>query len=190
MGLFDSEEEKLEQAKHKFYSKERYHQVAEYVSEGEKVEGILNISGVTHDDDDDSFLGENQGSGFRTSNQFAIFTNERILIRLPGFIHTDTSSIGYQNVKSVETKNGMVKRKLVLRTSGEDYHIVALDNNEVVQIAANHVREKIRGGSSSDSGPNEKTPTEKIEDLKNLYDKGIISEEEFKSKKSELLDKI
>lgn len=183
-----------EDARETFRSDERAEECAEYVSAGEEIEGVLNISGITHDDDDDSLFGENQGGGFRTSNQVAIFTDERILTQLPGFINTDTSSIRYENVKSVETKNGMVKRKLTLRTSGEDYHIVAFDNKEVVKVAADFVTEKIRSDRESESesatGGSDDSPLEKIERLKELHDAGAISEEEFESKKRELLDQI
>lgn len=41
-----------------------------------------------------------------------------------------------------------------------------------------------------DKNNSEQTPTEKIKELKKLYDDGIISEEEFESKKKELLDKF
>lgn len=179
-----------ENARETFYSEERAESCAQYVSAGEEIEGVLNISGITHDDDDDSILGENQGGGVRTSNQVAIFTDERILTRLPGFVKTDTSSIRYENVKSVETKNGMVKRKLTLRTSGEDYHLVAFDSKDVVKVAADFVTEQIRNDSAPAERRSEDSPLEQIEKLKQLCDNGAISESEFESKKSELLDQI
>lgn len=179
-----------ENARETFYSAERAESCVQYVSAGEEIEGVLNISGITHDDDDDSIMGENQGGGVRTSNQVAIFTDERILTRLPGFVKTDTSSIRYENVKSVETKNGMVKRKLTLRTSGEDYHLVAFDSKDVVKVAADFVTEQIRNDSAPAERRSEDSPLEKIEKLKQLCDNGAISKSEFESKKSELLDQI
>lgn len=204
-GLFGSVQEKAEKfqeqveenkknvqnsAHEKFHSQKRADEVNEYIDNSEKVEGVLKISGITHDDDDDSFLGENSGGGIRNSNQVAIFTNERVLTRLPAFLSTDTSTIRYENIKSVETKYGMVKRKLILRTSGEDYHLVAFDSKPVINVASEFVREKISEGAESSTVQVEESPIEKIEQLKELYDNGAISEQEFKSKKEELLDEI
>ena len=39
-------------------------------------------------------------------------------------------------------------------------------------------------------GKNEKTPLEKIEELKSLADRGIVTQEEFEVKKAELLRRI
>jgi len=53
------------------------------------------------------------------------------------------------------------------------------------------VRSKIKSSSNAEENfTSESKPTEQINELKKLYDKGAITEEEFNNKKKELLDEI
>jgi len=62
--------------------------------------------------------------------------------------------------------------------------------SEAISFMKQRISEAKKEQSGSQAGQPNQTPAEKIKDLKELYDDGIISEDEFESKKDKLLDEF
>lgn len=83
---------------------------------------------------------------------------------------------------------------LHIQTQGRTYYIriagTLFDEEQNLSDAASYIREKHREAISKESNTGEERPMEKLEKLGELRDKGVVTEEEFQAKKSDLLDEI
>lgn len=87
----------------------------------------------------------------------------------------------------------MVARRVSIQTKGQTYHIQANGpSKDELREALKFIREKVEEVQQSQQTPtrNEPDPIEQLRDLKDLHDNGILTDEEFKEKKTSLLDKI
>ena len=124
----------------------------------------------------------------------AVVTDRRVAVKVPQILGNDERSVPYSNITSVDMDTGLVNKRLTLQTPGQTYHI------EVHEPGKDELREItrfIRGKISEANQPNtvqvensEPDPLEQLEKLKKLHNQGVVDDEEFSKKKSDLLDKI
>jgi len=124
----------------------------------------------------------------------AAITDRRVVVKVPQWLGSDQRSVPYQNVTSVDLDTGLVVKRLSLQTPGQTYHIEAHEpGKEEVREAVRFVRGKIterqhdRVVVEGNDGPD---PTEQLQNLKALYDEGVLSEAEFEEKKQSLLEDL
>jgi hypothetical protein len=123
---------------------------------------------------------------------YTVVTNKRVLIviaqRLSG---NDTRSIEYRSIDGVNFEKGLINKELHIRAGGATYEMHVLDQSETKE-AMGYIREQVQASQqpSQTTADSEPDPTEQLKNLKELHDEGVLSEEEFESKKKKLIDKI
>lgn len=123
----------------------------------------------------------------------AAITDKRVVVKIPQWLGSDERSVPYQNITSVDLDTGFVTKRLSLQTPGQTYHIEAHEpDKSEVRDAVKFIREKITSSQKDQVvvQDNDPDPTEQLKNLKELHDQGVLSDEEFETKKSDLLDKI
>ena len=123
----------------------------------------------------------------------AAYTQKRVVIKIPQWMGSDERTIPYRNITSVDLDTGLVNKRVTLQTAGQTYHIEAQEPGksecrEVVKFVRNKIRDSQT--SSNQTEKKEDDPLDQLDKLKDLHEKGAISEEEFEEKKEDLLDKI
>lgn len=165
---------------------EYYGKISSYLDEGEIPQHILRgkTLEIEYGGSDDDKWGK---------SVYTAVTNKRVLIvvaqRLSG---NDTRSIQYESIDGVHFEKGMINKELQIRAGGATYEIHVLDQSETKE-AMEYIREQMKSSrQSNQTGSSESTadPTEQLKNLKELHDEGVISDEEFESKKEDLMDKI
>lgn len=100
-------------------------------------------------------------------------------------------TIPYNSVASVDFVGHPA---LHIQTSGRTYYIhiagTHFDEEENLSEAVNYIREMQRNSRENPQSTSESDPIDQLERLSELKDKGVVSEEEFQTKKQEILDKI
>jgi hypothetical protein len=123
----------------------------------------------------------------------AAYTQKRVVIKIPQWMGSDERTIPYRNITSVDLDTGLVNKRVSLQTAGQTYHIETQEpgKSECREIVK-FVRDKIRDSqtSSNQTEKSEEDPLDQLDKLKDLHEKGAISDEEFEGKKEDLLDKI
>jgi hypothetical protein len=123
---------------------------------------------------------------------YTVVTNKRVLVviaqRLSG---NDTRSIEYRSIDGVNFEKGLINKELHIRAGGATYEMHVLDQSETKE-AMGYIREQVRAAQqpSQTTVESEPDPTEQLKNLKELHDEGVLSEEEFESKKKKLIDEI
>ncbi len=126
------------------------------------------------------------GGGVKT-----IVTDERVFIHVEKRITgDDMRTLPYESINAVNLDTGIINNFLSLQTGGGTYKVQVLDKEEAknaIEYIRTRKRELAQGGGGSTSDPD---PTEQLKNIKELHDQGVLSDEEFETKKRELLDKI
>jgi len=119
------------------------------------------------------------------------FTGDRVAIKIPQVTGNDRRILPYNNITSVDLDTGLIKKRISLQTAGQTYHIEVDDpGKEECREIASFVREKMKEEQESTEGGNEPDPTEQLARIRDLHEDGVLTDEEFKEKKQDLLDKI
>lgn len=191
MGIFDTNDDTpLENAdldckpRNEFANKEEVKEIDKYLDPGEKVHFLARSAGERFEID-----GEVVDD---ISAQRTAATEKRVVIKKKknpfGY---ESQSIRYENISSVDLSSGLVKTKLRIETSSKVYGIGV---GKIAEDAAEEMCEFIRGKMSqsnqSDSMDTSEDALSNLERLRDLKEDGVISEEEFEEKKSDLLDQI
>lgn len=121
-------------------------------------------------------------------------TDRRVVIKVPQWLGSDERSVPYDSVTSVDLDTGLTMKRLSLQTAGQTYHIEAHepDKDECRQITR-FIRNKISEANQQqviNQETSEADPTEQLKNLKELHERGVLTDEEFESKKQSLLDKL
>lgn len=193
MGIFDTDDHgPLENAdidckpKNEFANKKQVKKIDEYLDPGEKVHFLARSGGERFEID-----GETVDN---ISSQRTAATDKRIVIKKSknpfGF---ESQSIRYENISSVDLSSGLIKTKLRIETSSKVYAIgVGQIAGDAAEDMCEFIRSKMSQANQSDSANRNvsEDPLDKLERLRDLKEDGVVSEEEFEEKKSELLDQI
>jgi hypothetical protein len=122
-----------------------------------------------------------------------VVTDDRITVKIPQLTGNDERTVPYRNITSVDLDTGLLNKRLSLQTPGQTYHIqVTEPGKDEVREMVSFIREKMEEASQPDTTvvESEPDPVDQIDKLRELNEKGALSDEEFEEKKQELLDKI
>ncbi len=134
------------------------------------------------------------GSGQYEKNLCILcLTNERILFVDKGLFASNlkVTDIPIKTVTAVSTKRSITGEKIEIVTSGAKIEIDSVMHGQAENLSR-QIREVQNGLNSSITEHNIKdfSPLDEIKKLAELYASGILSDEEFALKKSQLLDRI
>jgi len=153
---------------------------------------------------------ENEYKPYGGHGSFAAVTNKRILIVVPCESRDRSWSINYSSIKNVNVDEGYVKNKISIIEGETEYDFYFSPNDlasdEIIDLKE-FINKRMEQGmpntrdrsekrsDSSTSKPinnnaNESDFVSEIKKLRELKQSGIISEEEFENKKSDILDRI
>jgi len=142
-----------------------------------------------------SLFGDDRSRKSGTSGYVrSVVTDRRVAVKVPQFLGNDERSIPYSNITSVDMDTGLVNKRLTLQTPGQTYHIEAHEpGKDELREITRFIRRKISEANQPttvQADSSEPDPLEQLEKLKTLHDQGVINDEEFSKKKSDLLDEI
>lgn len=140
--------------------------------------------------------GEQTESQYAGKGVYTAITDKRVVIiigqRLTG---DDVRTIAYDSIDGVDIDNNLVVDYLRIHSGGRTFKINIYDTNEA-QEAIDYIRKKLEAPQEvvtqseldSQQSNEEAQPSNKLRELKSLHEDGILTDEEFESKKEELLD--
>lgn len=120
------------------------------------------------------------------------FTNQRIIIKVPHFFADDRYTVWYENIHGVElnSESALSVRSFSIHTAGKDYWVGimgTMDNEDLHEIRK-FVDMGIHNMNHTTTGQNTSSTQEKLEELNRLQENGLISKNEFESKRTEILN--
>ncbi|MEX1997644.1 MAG: PH domain-containing protein, partial [Candidatus Andersenbacteria bacterium] len=117
-----------------------------------------------------------------------IATDRRVVFFSKKMIGYDMEEFPFSNISSIESSKGIMGHSISFHASGNKVKMKWINDGDI-QKFIQHVRAHIgkKGGSSAPAAPD---IAEQIKKLSELKDKGILSEAEFTTKKTELLAKM
>jgi hypothetical protein len=138
----------------------------------------------------EGWIGEMMGSGRDTqrNGQF-ILTNERACFYRKGFVGEVFETIPLSKITSVETLSRLGYRVLRLHTSHDDLAFKSFESKEVFDAAYESLEALRHAPVNVHTAPAE-GPSELLSKLGKLREAGVLTEEEFKAKKAEILARI
>lgn len=165
-------------------------EIFEYLDDSEE------LVSVTKGKELEIIQGEETESQFAGKAVYAAITDRRVMI-IVGQVLTgdDVRNISYGSIDGVDIDNNFIVDYLRIYSGGRTYKINIYDINQAEEIV-DYIRNKIEGPQevvTQSEIQNEETDTEtdstkKLRELKSLHEEGILTDEEFESKKEELLD--
>lgn len=176
-------------------NKERIKKVKDLLDPDESVHymwrgGTIDVEGSSAGD---SIFGNDRDRKSSFKGIFTAVTDKRIVIAIPQVLGDDERHIPYRSVTTVDLDTGLVNRRVSLQTKGQTYHIQAQGpSKDELRDAMRFIREKVEEVHQPQQvqTTTEPDPTEQLQNLKELHDQGVLSDEEFEEKKRSLLDKI
>lgn len=199
MGLFSSDDSGPSEAdiacspQGDYVTPARVAKITDVLDDNEDVHYLTRGSTVDVQEggDNSSLFGDDRSRKSGTKGWVrAAFTDKRIVVKIPQMLGSDERSIPYQHITSVDLDTGMVKKRITLQTKGATYHIEAdQPSKDEVRDATRFVRERL-GQPNTPATEDSTDPLDQVEKLKDLHESGAISDEEFESKKSDLLDQL
>jgi hypothetical protein len=143
------------------------------------------------------------GGSLTTPNKIYV-TNMRVLFKDPKFfgLKANIIDVSYKDVSNIRLKRGVFSTEIFLKSRflSDEVFLPAVDK-KIAQQVSSMIQKGIRGElprQMSTEGINSPTvqarassdPLEELEKLGELKQKGLITEDEFKSLKADLLKKI
>jgi len=145
------------------------------------------------------------GGSLVTPNSVYV-TNRRVLWRNPKFLglKKDYVDVDYRDISNIRLKKGVFSTKILLKSRflSEEIELPAINKKDAAQIGA-YIQKGMRGELPNQLITERRTelkyePVKKLEEdslqqlekLGKLKDDGIITEEEFKHKKEEILKRV
>ncbi|MFC1835467.1 PH domain-containing protein [Thermodesulfobacteriota bacterium] len=133
--------------------------------------------------------------GFRI-HDYLLVTDSRVVFWARGMLSGSTDGFQFEDISSVEEARGLLTGEIVLNIRGAKERASAMVKEDV-PIAAKMIRDVIQkakaakseGGISVAQQVNQSIP-DQIKQLAELRGQGILTEEEFATKKAELLKKM
>jgi hypothetical protein len=140
----------------------------------------------------EGWIGEMMGKGDKTQHngQF-ILTNMRACFYRKGFLGEVFETIPLEKVTSVETLSRMGYRVLRLHTSHNELSFKTFESAEFFdQVYESLEASRDRSMPLSQTAASTASIPQQIKELAELRNAGILSEEEFATKKAQLLEKL
>jgi hypothetical protein len=149
------------------------------VKEDEKIRFL--ISGTDFDIDDND-----QGSQVKL-----IVTDKRLIILSSSMtLANNKYTISYNEIIGVGKSKRLTTQIRIQASGGQEYKISASQTpGDVAKKCTDFIRKKYESAGEEESS-GEKSPLDKLEQLGELNENGVISDDEFERKKSELMDQV
>lgn len=124
-------------------------------------------------------------------------TDRRLLFTKDGRMSSTSEDFPIERVSSVQWSSGMVSGKITIFASGNKAEVKAVEKNGGKALV-DHVRDRISAGPTASAPPpapadQPAAPTDDSEQLRKLADlhaAGILTDEEFATKKAEILNRM
>lgn len=118
-----------------------------------------------------------------------IATNKRLVFFAKKLMGYDLEVFPYSNISSIEASKGLMGHKINIFSSGNKVKMKWIKDGENMKKLIGYTKDNI--GKSHAGQSNSSTDTaEQIKKLSELKEQGILTQEEFESKKRELLAKM
>lgn len=130
-----------------------------------------------------------QGS-YNNGTGLLVLSDKRLIFIDKGFVNLKTEDFPLNKISSVQFESGMVFAKIKIHTSSNIAEISNIDKNfgrQFVDLTRSNIEGSEGGGGNSSGQPD---VLEQIKKLSELKDQGILTEEEFNNKKTDLLSKL
>ena len=114
-------------------------------------------------------------------------TNKRVIFFAKKLFGFDLETFPLSKISAIEFSKGFWGKKMNLTMSGNTAKLKMINHGDPEELV-NYVRENM--GEKKSSVPTLEDIPSQISKLSELKDKGVITEEEFISKKTELLNKM
>jgi hypothetical protein len=141
----------------------------------------------------EGYIGKMMGGGDdRQHNGALIITDQRVAFYRKGLLGEVFQAIPLSKITSVEQKSTMGHVNLTVHTSHDDLSFKTFQKAELE--AAVEAIERGRDGAGASTGrapaPAAADPAVALQKLKELHASGLVSDEEFESKKQEILARL
>lgn len=133
-------------------------------------------------------IGSHKGAG----NSLVVVTDQRIVLmnETGGFTKKlQVHDITYHKISHVSSEIGRLGT-LKLNASGGDIEIEKMLPGPRAGEIASYIRDRIGGSASASPAATGPDPVAQLAQLKSLLDAGVLTQEEFDTKKAELLTRI
>jgi len=122
---------------------------------------------------------------------YMIVTDQRVSLWARGLFNKSHDSFFYNDIKSVEFQKGIMYGSIVLNIHGKTENFSEASKKECDHVAK-LIKENIQKATSSINAQsstvvNQTSSADELKKFKELLDSGVINQEEFNSKKKELL---
>ena len=122
-------------------------------------------------------------------NGVFVATEKRIVFYAKKMFGFELESFPIQNISSIEMSKGLWGKKIKFMMSGNTASMKLINQGEPENLV-NYVRDIMSSSNLETKGDILNDIPIQIKKLSNLRDEGIISDEEFSTKKTELLSRI
>lgn len=137
------------------------------------------------------YIGEMMGSGKdKQHNGCLIVTNLRVVFYSKGWLSEVFEEVSHSKISSIFTKSLMGFTTVTIHTSGNNLEFKSLVKDEVDDLVKNINELKGEKPTSAAKSESQDSPIVILQKIAELHKNGILSDEEFKIKKAELLKKI
>ena len=142
----------------------------------------------------EGYIGEMMGKGDKEQhNGVLVLTNERLVFYSKTWLKEVHRSMPIRQISSINFTAGWLKKTLALVSNNDTIEFKFLGTKEEIesfQKEVENIRDKINSASNSASNSVQESIPDQIKKLAELKELGILSDEEFQSKKQSLLDKM
>jgi hypothetical protein len=148
-----------------------------------------------------SYLWDNEtvnlmaGGTYGAGTGLVVLTDRRLLFLKDGVLSKTTEDFPMEKISSVQWSSGMLNGTLTVFASGNKAEIKAMNKNDGKQIA-DAIRERLSSKTAMspervEAGTSHQPDTfEQLAKLGKLRDAGVLTSEEFDTKKAELLSRL
>ena len=137
-----------------------------------------------------SYEGKLMGNDTLKNGVFAA-TEKRVVFFSKKLFGFELESFPFRNISSIEKSKGLLGHSITIHASGNNAKMKWIQKGEVEKFTE-FVNSNIGQGSQNVSAPiqPENDIPSQIKKLSELFQQGILTEEEFSAKKQQLLDKM
>ncbi|MFD2633050.1 SHOCT domain-containing protein [Idiomarina piscisalsi] len=140
----------------------------------------------------DGYIGEMMGKGDKTQHNGVLIVSEtRVIFYRKGLMGEVLETIPLKSITSVERQSLLGHRVIRLHASHDDLEFKTFEKEgETSLVNAIEAGRSQQSVSSAKQIENNSDPIEKLKKLAELKNSGVITEEEFNTKKSKLLEEM
>jgi hypothetical protein len=148
-------------------------------------------------DSDEQLLGAFKGNPTRdgktqvslTSNNYLLVTDKRVIFWVRGVVSKSMDAFAFKDISSVDAHKGLLLGDIVINVKGAKEKVENMQKSDV-DTASKMIRSLMESATTTQAARGGATIPDQIKKLAELRDAGILTEEEFSNKKTELLAKM